>query len=453
MKQREAIRRRCGPFGGAGLGGLLAAALVGPLARAEPGDHVRLGEAELTPALLMGVDWHSNVYRTAGELGNEDPPQGGANLSLAPQLALSLSGPDAVMSAMGQYGIRKFLVADQSNLDNFGEVDSRFNLDLLPNSAVGFRTQDSFRRTNYPTEASDADQALLFRSNALLSGYLAVHPGSALSLDLGATYLYDNYEGTSVSENPALNSKNTFGPRAELKWTFFPKTALIADAEMQLARWENHVVTATGDAIGNPEDLGDYIAIPDSNTYKFRAGLVGRFTQRLVVNAVLGYGVSQYDENSVLDDPAVSGDATSELDPSVFGADVSGLDGLLIATGLEWTPRANQSLTLGYTKNFTDSFFTNYIAYHYPYAKYRILVASRLGLSSEIGYRNESYVGELTRNDHFIKTKLGADYNATDWMDAGLLLGWTRRASADTPPKSTVEYDDFQIGGTLTFSY
>lgn len=452
MKQREASRRRWGPYGVVGLG-LLTATLTPPVARAEPGDHIRVGEAEITPSLLMGVDWHSNVYRTAGELGNEDPPEAGTNLSIGPQLALSLDGPDAILSASGKYGIRKFLVADQSNLDNFGEADVRLNLDVLPNSAVGFKTMDSFRRTNYPTEASDADQALLFRSNALLSGYLAIHPGSALSVDVGATYTFDDYESTSVSETPALNSKNTFGPRAELKWTFFPKTALIADVDVQLARWENHVVTATGDAIGNPEDLGEYIAIPDSNTYKFRAGLVGRFTQRLVLNLITGYGISQYDEDSVLNDPAVNDEVSTELDASVFGADITGLDGLLVATGLEWTPRANHAVTVGYTKGFTDSFFTNFIAYHYPYLKYKALVASRLGLSTEFGYRNESYVGELTRNDHFIKTRLGADYNATDWMDAGLNFGWTRRASADSPPNSTIEYDDFLVGGTLTFSY
>jgi len=399
----------------------------------------------------MGVDWNSNVYRTAGSQGNEADPTPGANLTVGPKLELGLDGPDAILKTSGAWGIRKFFVPEQTNLDNFSEADVRLSLDLLPNAVVGFKTNDGFKRNTSPSETPDAEDALLRRTRADLSGALAIHPGDALSLDIGGFYQFNDYNLPSSAIDADLNRKNTFGPKLDLKWTFFPKTALVSDFELRFARWENNIIDTTTDAQGTVADLGSTLAMPDSTTWKVRAGLVGRFTQRLVLNLVAGYGGAVYDADSVLDDPAATEDAVDDLDTSVFDVNVSGTDGILVATGVEWVPRPAHTLTVGYTKNFDDSWFTNYIAYHYVYGRYKTLVASRVGLYLEGGYRNETYVGEVDRNDHFLKTKAGASYNATGWMDTGLDFGWTRRVNADG--NAAIDYDNFAITGSLTFSY
>jgi len=437
---------------------MLAAVLAIPAAYAEPGDHIRVGEAELIPSVSLGLDWNSNVYRTAGSLGNEPDPTPGANLTVGPKLELGLNGPDAILKTSGSWGIRKFFVPEQTNLDNFSEADVRFSLDLLPNAVVGFKTNDSFKRSITPSETPEAEDSLLRRTRAELGGALAIHPGDALALDVGGFYQFNDYNLPSSAIDADLNRKNTFGPRLNLKWTFFPKTALVSDFELAINRWENNIIDATTDAQGTQADLGAALAMPDSTLWKARAGLVGRFTQRLVLNLVAGYGGGIYDADSVTSDPAASETVDDsgttygdELDTSAFDVNVTGLDGLLIATGIEWVPRPAHTMTLGYTKDFSDSWFTNYIAYHYAYARYKTLVASRVGLYLEGGYRNEGYVGEVTRTDHFLKAKTGASYNATGWMDAGLDFGWTRRVNADG--NAAIDFDNFAITGALTFSY
>ena len=95
---------------------VFAVALVGPDANAEPGDHIRVGAAEITPSVVMGVNWNSNVYRTAGDLGGEQGPESGANLRTGPRLQVALDSSDAVMTANAAYYLRKYFNPDFANL-------------------------------------------------------------------------------------------------------------------------------------------------------------------------------------------------------------------------------------------------------------------------------------------------------------------------------------------------
>ncbi len=425
---------------------LIALALAVPSARAEPGDHLRVGAAEITPSVLMGVNWNSNVYRTAGDIGGESAPESGANFRTGPQVKIGLESSDAIMSANAAYYLRKYFNPDFSNLDNFSEVDVGLDLNLLPKSVVGFKTRDSVRRRFYPTEATAADNALLSRTTTNVSGFLSVHPGQALDVDLGGWFTYDAYQVPTTAVDTDLNNKREFGPRAELKWTFFPKTAFVADFQYGLIRWENTSLDGSGGTLTqSTEYAGDSIAIPNANYWKLRTGLVGRFTQRLVLNLIAGYGQSLYDETSV----------TTEATDGVndFSQDVTGVQGILAGAGLEWNPIGAHTITVGYTKDFDDSWFTNYVAFHNIYGRYRTLVASQFGLYGEVSYRYESYAGQVTRNDNVMRARAGASYAATGWLEADFNLNWTRRNSADEPALSSVEWDDFQLGAQLTFSY
>jgi len=433
----------------------LAGALTGDVAWADPGDHIRVGEAEIVPSLFMGVDWHSNVYRTAGEQGGEAEPIGGASGRVGPKLALELDGSDAEFKLWGAYQLRKFFNPNQANLDVFNETDVGLDLNLLPNAVVGFKTRDSYRITNYPTESTGAEDALLQRRVADVSGDLAVHPSAALNVDLGGFFNFTDYVGPTSLVNPRINSSQSYGPSLDLQWAFFPKTALIADFDLAFTRWENNILFDTGDVAG-PEDLGLISAVPDSSTWKLETGLRGRFTQRLVLNFLVGYGMSTYDEASVTGDEAV-GQVTdaSELDAAAagFDQDAFGLDTLLLNFSAQWRPREDHEVVLGYSKNFEDSWFTNYVAYHYVFSRYGLLIAKQVGLAAELGYRYEKYVGEVNRLDHFVRAKGGVSYITTDWMKASIDVGWMRRASADEVAVSTIEYDDVSVTGKLTFTY
>ena len=63
--------------------------------------------------------------------------------------------------------------------------------------------------------------------------------------------------------------------------------------------------------------------------------------------------------------------------------------------------------------------------------------------------RFEKYRGEVDRDDTYLWTRLGLDYQATTWAKLGFLGGWVQRASS----QPTIQYDDFFIRLIAEFQY
>ncbi len=421
------------------------------VAAASPGDHVRVGAAELTPSVKFVNQWQSNVYL------QEDSEQSGLNLQVMPGLSLELDGNNLQLKVDAHYTARQYLDSSFSNLNQYSETEFELDMVGLPNSAVGFDFNDSFSISTHATEATYAERALITHLTNNASGSFSIHPGGALDVDLGGHFSYDDFytplEASLANAAANLNSKVHFGPKVGVKWTFFPRTAFVLNYSQSWFDWDRNLVVAKGDETGNSQDLGAWLAVPDGASWRVTGGLMGRFTPKLLINLVGGYGQITYDEQSVLDYQGNTDVTAAEIDPvsAGFGQDLSGFPGGIIGKAqLEWSPNFANVITLGYSKDFEDSWFTNYLSYHYGFLRYKLLMGARLGVTAELGYRIESYVGEVTRTDQMMNTRGGFEYHASSWLDIGVDARWGRRLNPTSP---VIEYDDISAALTFTATY
>ena len=426
-------------------------AMGGGVAAAEPGDHIRLGAAEVVPTIQVASAWNSNVYL------QEANETSGLALKLSPGFGLELDGNAIDINMSGSYSVRHYLQSQLSNLNQYSESAVDFELGAFENSTIGIELSDGFEISTHATEATYAERALITHLSNNAAGAISYHPGGALDVDLGGHFSYDNYftpqEASLANANANLNSKVHFGPKLDMKWAFFPKTALVLNASTTWFDWDQNLVVAKGDQTGSAQDLGAWLAVPDGSNWRVSGGLIGRFTNKLVLNLVGGYGSMTYDEQSVIDYQGNTDATAAEVVPTTVGfdADLSGFpNGLIAKVQLEWKPTFSNTFTMGYRKDFEDSWFSNYLTYHYGFVRHQLLLGARLGLTNEFGYRIESYAGEVTRTDQVLRAQSLAQYGVSDWMTVELNGRWIRRLNPDSP---MIEYDDLSATLSARFSY
>lgn len=427
-------------------GGIPGAALAGP------GDHIRFGQTEVVPQILLGTQYRSNVLLA------EKDVQGGLSLIVHPSAALKLDGPKMKLQAAGAYDLRKYFDPDLTSLDRFRDGSLKGDLRLLPDSLLGFDVKESLVGSSRESESWNSDSALIQHTKNDLGARLAIHPGEALEGGLGGRFLIDDYNvpaEANVLLNPNYNSRLGYGPEASFKWRFFPRTAVVFDTSMEWFRWNHNLVNIMSDmeSLGADSPWGDYLAIPDGWLFSVKGGLRGRFTERITLGLVAGYNDADYDEASVQEDPGAAA-AGVEADPAVAGFDVdpSGAQKLTVSALFQYDLSETHKVVLGYDRAIADSYFTNYFVYDYVFLRYNVLLGARVGVGGEAGYRFENFFGEVTRADNVVRTRLGLNYSANRWLQANGSFQWDRRATVEQQ-YNTVDYDDFGVSLGVTFVY
>ena len=426
------------------------------VAHAGPGDHIGTDEVELVPSVELYTQHRTNVYLQEGEFGGGEAVTPGTAIRLHPYLTLKADTQEVLLRMNAGYTARKYLQEEVINLDRYRDFDINANLTLLRTAVVGLKVRDNFSLNGYESEASSADNPYIQILVNDAAGRLTVRPGSSLELDVGGNITVDDYQAPVANDTTFVrsgqNSRTGYGPAAEIKWKFLPKTAVVGSWSMEWFQWANNVYTPSGS--NTDGSFGSYLGRPDGRTYRFEGGIRGRFTERLVLGLTAGYGATEYDEQSVLDElEALTGEPSGELDSTQgFGADLKGLPGLLIGAEVAYSPLESQTITLGYRKDFQDVFFTNYVAYNRLTAAYNGTFADRYGVQLAMNYRLEDYDGEVDRTDHRIVTRGALAYNATKYLSVNLGGGWKRRASADGQ-NPDIEFDDVDVQLGVTFTY
>ena len=431
-----------------GLGAvLLLASLVRP-ARAEPGDHIRTGDAEIIPSVMVGSEYRTNVYLEQGlQGGGATAVNPGFNLQVVPRVEIALTGADITLDLDAYYELTKYLTPGLGNLDQFTDFGLGGTLVVLPDALLGVKLDERMMHEGTEDEATYSDHAYTSHFSNESTGQLSVHPGGALEIDGGGTFLYDDYNVPSTADpnnSVDLNERVGYGPALNGQWKFLPKTAVVANAYYRWFDWQNNTLDAAGDE-GQPTDEGSVIAVPDFTAWHLETGIRGRFTERLVLEFLVGYGQMIYDESS--------SDAGGDYAEGDIGADLTSFgDGFTTTVGLNYTPEENHQLSVGYQKSFEDSYFTNYMTYHLAYFRYRGVFARDWSLQTEMSYRYESFVGEITRQDNVLGANLDGVYQLSDFAALGLGAGWTERSSADGQHPE-IEYDDVNVHIQATFTY
>lgn len=435
----------------AGCALLCAWALPG-IASAQPGDHVRIGDAELVPKLVLGSHYRTNVYLM------EADTRSGFALLVQPSANLKLDGQDVKLDLGAGYKMRKYLDKDLANLDRFRDGNFDLGLNLLPKSVIGFNLDEEFVSSSRESEAWYSDtSALITHLRNDLSGGVAYHPGGALEAQAGGHFVFDDYnvpEGANLERDQNYNARLAYGPKGEFKWRFFPRTALLLKASFDWFKWNNNLVNIQSAQGQSTTEYGSYLGIPDGTMFELMGGVRGRFTERIAIGLLVGYNTANYDEQTVLDDGATGATVTgSDVDPIAdgFGKDAEGLDKLALAANFGYDLSETHKVAIGFDRGLRDSYFTNYMVHNYVYLRYSVLIGTRLGFGAEGGYRYEAFNGEVTRNDHVVRTRGNLTYAATEWLAVGGGVWWDRRASSDG--LAEIEYDDVNVNLALTFTY
>jgi hypothetical protein len=410
-------------------------------ADAGPGDHIQTGNTTITPGLDLGMEFRSNVLQSPTD------PSGGPNMLVQPGLGILTDSPDTRFDFNGVYTLRKYFSRNLSQrADRFSDFDVGTRLELLRKSVIGFHIQDRAAIRNDNTL-----RALQTRIHNGFDAQLAIRPGAVLQFSLGGRWNYDQFivpSSEDIDGSSTLGRRNAFGPTLDGEWRFFPRTAVILQTSYLMHNWSDSWVSAQ-DSSGQ---IGQFLALPNSQHFKAVAGLRGRLTSRFVLSATIGYGFAKYDPASVTKDASgrEPADAT-ELDAvsSGFDANAKNLDGLLGEVQLKYELADENFVTLGYQKDFEDVFFSNFVALNRVYLRYQGRYGKTFGLDGYATVSFDEYKGETTRSDIYSQAQLDFLINATDWMSFSIGTWWHHRSSSER----LVEYDDFNGHIFASFEY
>jgi len=452
-----------------------AAALAGFAlpAFAAPGDHIRTGDTTITPSVMTGFEAHSNLYLSDG--GTTSPEIGAFAWVLKPGVDVDVKGRSVLFKLGAGYELRKFIdFAPEDdfhpeNADRFADFDVDGELTLFPTSKVGGKLTDHLENeaipAELPTETGNGTANVVHTGNDLSGGFV-IRPGSALTVNVLGQLGFDNYlvphqlTIDDAASSASFNDRLQYGPMLDVSYKFLPKTSFVGNFSYNFLRWDHNLIEAVGPDVEG-SSVGSYLGKPDADAWRANIGLTGQFTQKLAAQALVGFGVMTYDQDSVLNDPLASGIEASASELATvgdenFGTDTSPGDGLLINLQLSYAPLKGQTLTFGYRKDFQDAVFTNYVAYHYVFLRYEGSIQNRVGIGGELSYRLDNFHGEVARGDQNLLARVSGSYKITPYLSSGLSGSWTRRACAEADCEGvyySTQYDDFAGTLGLTFTY
>jgi hypothetical protein len=338
----------------------------------------RVGDLEVHPGLAGEFGYDSNFYYRGEKDGL--PIVDVFRLRVTPSVSLSTLGPQrrgeageqqeppkvnfraGVAGIYNEYiPLKKREGHDPSKFRNLGAV-ANFTLQILPERPWGAQFYGDLVRTIQPSNFSDTSFAFN-RIHANAGGELIWAPGGGLfDWRLGGRY------DTTIFEADAFKglNNNTATINTRGRWRFLPRTALMFDASQGFTRYSARRTRTAH--------------LQDSDPLRARVGFTGLITQNLGVLGMFGWG-------STFSKGGLNGIPAQNYDGPIGQAQLTFYP--TSAPGLSDSPR-EASLTLsqiglGYTRDFTNSYFGAYYTRDRGYLSVSYFFAGRVLLVAEGG--------------------------------------------------------------------
>jgi hypothetical protein len=337
---------------------------------------VRAGDLELHPGVAGEVGYDSNYFLRSDKYPAPNGPISAIRIRLTPSLSLSTISqqrreadggtgePPKVTFRAGAAATYNELIATSSQYSdavskqrNVGGL-ANLQLSILPQRPWGGDLFGDFLRTVQPSTNPDNN---FNRINGRFGGGLLWTPGGGM-FDWRLGYQYELiyfedklFRNLSTGENQI----NTRG-----RWKFLPRTSILYDAELGFLNY-------------NTRDPGRLNSTP----VRARLGMNGLITQSFAVLAMAGWGSSFY-----------SGAANAQQFDSFIGQ-----------AALTWyiTPNpstdpaaasmALSNVTVGYTRDFVNSYISDYYTRDRFYATISYFAGGQFLLQAEGGVALHSY--------------------------------------------------------------
>jgi hypothetical protein len=344
---------------------------------------IRAGNLELHPSLAGEFGYDSNYFQRSGNTADDayvdEPVISAFRLRFTPSVSVTTLGaqrraadlpgaepPKVNFTGQVSASYNELFATDSQYKDQVSQqrnlaANAGFNLDILPSKPWGAELYGDFQRT---VEGSNDpnDKVGWNRDSLRLGAMLAWRPGGGLfDWRLGYELRYNFFESSSFSN---LNNIQHY-VKTKGNWRFLPRTALVYDAELGWVRY------GTNNGYLN-----------DSSPVRTRLGLTGLITNHFGILAMAGWGASFYTGNN---------NVTQDFDSLIAQAEV------------KWyiVPQQNlpqdaaqvglSSVAVGYTRDFQNSYLTDYYQRDRVYGKFEYFFAGVAVLSFEAGYGYYGY--------------------------------------------------------------
>lgn len=425
-------------------------------------DHIGKNALQFSPSISIGGEYRTNLYLQEGLLESSDgtivgqPLTAGTAILVNPVLKLKYE-TSGIKTALGvNYRARKYISSDEidiSGLDRFKDLQLSGGIDLYPIKSLGVSLSNSLTSSGRETSADDAASAYLQTIRNNFRGGLLVRPGSALEVSVGGSYdIVDITDALSVSGETAstINNKQSFGWYGDVQWKFFPRTSFFVNVRQDTFDWQNKVVFSDETCITSfTGDCEIASAIPNGSTLRTSVGFTGRLSERLLLKTALNYGTATYDTESLTDGISLGEQLASIVDSA--GANLDGLNGLGVSTGLTYLFSDTHTFDLSYDKDFMDVYFTNFSVYHQIKASHSVRLFNTVTWDANVRYRIDSYEGSVTRTDNRISVDSSVNISLQKRIALRVGGGWAQLAS--TPEFFNIEYDDVRVHGGFVVGY
>lgn len=400
---------------------------------------IRMGPVLFHPGIDLGFSYDSNVFYSSEAGGS------GSALVITPQFNFLTNKSTNTQFALSLKAKYLHYLTGTEHVKNLNDISVTADLSLGFNTAgaVSFYLIDVFQRTTEPRSMETSGQ--MDRDYNQAGFKLEVHPGGkAMVFSLHYYFDIDFYEGV---DNPCPISFPPQGCQADpqlfnlkrhkfyfrYRWKFFPKTALLADINLNLLSYDKAAL------------------VPDLvNAMPFRAsvGLTGNITARLRLVAMAGFGHSLHD--------------SGESFTSVIGR-------LL----LSYYFRRGTYIQLEYERTFFPSTWGNYFSVHSVGMVMNLNISRLLSLTLSPQYQHLSFSNNpqsaplvtstyqlpaFPRADNLLRLTLQAQFKITKWFAPKITYELEYRKSnmglySGTVLVKQLLYTKHRIGLYLTFVY
>ncbi len=431
---------------------LLALALVGS-ANADPYTWARSSDSEtgfrigsngrLQPGLNFALAYQSNVYRT------EADPEADFTLRLEPHIRYLIRSDNANFKIYGNYYLKKYLGAFvDHDLDQVGHKDLdvflnyKIGLSLMtrPKSKISFLVADDLHRLSREFDNQDR----MFHRYSLmdrLSNNFEIgaegRPGSSLRIRGLFHFDLTRYTGADTQLLGAAGNRIVYGQAFDLygtidaAWRFFPKTQLLFQADVGGILWDPTISELLGD---NADPLLSELTQYDSTHWRVWAGIQGKISRKIAMQALFGYGNAYFKDN-----------------PEEAEGNLSGANGILGKVQLHWNPVATQRITVGFLRDYKYLYFSNYYITTSPYVRYQGQIAGLVLPRAEFGYQYRQIGGYIDRIDHEVRARVGVDFQIAEVFSIGASYRLWSIVASDGG--DDVLFVDHQIGIGLEVGY
>lgn len=363
----RAMVQRCVLSFGLVLASATAVQLMAPVeaqaqSKAQPRERgVAAGRLLISPRIRIGGGYNTNIMMNSDSEGARDA----AELTVSPSLRLTLRDTALVkFSAYGGLSWRKYFnIPERYSRATGINANGGLALSFNDSGAVSFRLTDNIRQSNdavYEPDLNDDAYALSFLDYAMDLGpnrtlqntaraELNFHPGGngenamGFTGGLNAGHTYTHFQ----SDRSRYDHQAVHGG-LRLGWRFLPRSVLYVTGQVGHTFYQHPYGTAlTSISYIANENGSQAIRNNDSTSLFAGLGLRSQILRRLGVMARVGYSTAWYDQGA---------------NPGTIAAQLQ-LDSQLTES---------MRLRFGYSTNFADTTFANYLIYHRLYGNFAL---------------------------------------------------------------------------------